>query len=321
MHKIAFYLNTVLLGIGILGNAASAITLFNKTLRKRKFNWYLLTLTVFEFFFCLISFTDYIFILNRGIFLHDLHKISFIIIDFTVHTSDCCVVILTLLLSADRLYAIKNPMKIKEFITNLHAKKTIFLSLLLTISLNVLNYVFCELIIGNKALIFYCSIVSPLLFHLLPSLIILILNGMLEKEMYYANRQTYSETEIDLLNVRTLSTDFSGKSAKKAPLVTMRRFNSKESSKFQKSHYVVIFVLSIWTTLTTIPYYLFNSYFSLFQLNFIFIKLNKQTITTIQIISSVFFNSNHCINFFIYLSFYTEFRNILKSAFLKLFSK
>ena len=50
------YSNSVLLSIGIVGNLISFFVFLNKTLRKRKFNWYLLTLTVFKFVFCLFFF-------------------------------------------------------------------------------------------------------------------------------------------------------------------------------------------------------------------------------------------------------------------------
>ena len=43
MNTVAFYLNSVLLGTGILGNAVSLLVFSNKTLRERKFNWYLIT--------------------------------------------------------------------------------------------------------------------------------------------------------------------------------------------------------------------------------------------------------------------------------------
>ena len=127
MITVVVYSNSLLLGIGILGNLISFFVFLNKTLRKRKFYLYLLTLTVFKFFFCLIFFIDFIFVAihKSGLFLHNIHKIYFIIIDYTIHTIDCCTVVLTMLLSTDRLYAIKKPMEIKEFFTNLHAKKTI----------------------------------------------------------------------------------------------------------------------------------------------------------------------------------------------------
>ena len=259
---------------------------------------------------------------KRGLFLHSIHKISLMIIDYTVHTSDCCTVILTLLLSTDRLYAIKNPMKIKEFITNLHAKKTIIVSIFSIILLKTLSFITCELNISNRPFIFYCSIVSSILFHLIPSIVVLFLNGLLAKEMCYVNEQISENYKIEMgqLNAGTSSNHVDICKLRKDS-ATIRKFSKRETSKSQKSHYIFIFILSLWSTLTSIPYYLFNSYFSFLQLHFISNKFNLETLTTIQITSSIFFNSNHCINFFIYLSFYIEFRNILKSSFSKIISK
>ena len=100
---VVVYSNSLLLGIGILGNLISFFVFLNKALRKRKFNLYLLSLTVFKFFFCIILFIDFMFIVihKSGLFLHNIHKISFIIIDYTIHTIDCCTVVLTMLLSTD----------------------------------------------------------------------------------------------------------------------------------------------------------------------------------------------------------------------------
>ena len=325
MNTVAFYLNSVLLGIGIVGNAVAFVVFLNKTLRKRKFYWYLITLTVFEFLFCLTCFIDYIFmkIYKRELFLHSIHKISFMIVDYTIHTSDCCTVILTLLLSTDRLVAIKNPMKFREFITNLHAKKTIIVSLFSIILLKTLSFGTCELNFSNKPFIFYCSIVSPVFFYVVPSIVVLFLNGMLAKEMCYVNEQI-SESygiEINQLNAVTALIYVDINNTRKVSTAVIKKFSKRKTSKAQKLHYIFIFILSLWSTLTSIPYYLFYSYFSLSQLNIISNKFNLEILTTIQSTSSIFFNSNHCINFFIYLSFYIEFRNILKSSCLKLFPK
>ena len=116
LEKTITNLNITILSIGALGNVLSLFTFLQKDLLKLKFNWYLLTITIFEIFFCCTGFIDYIFpkICDRDIFLHDLSKISYITVDYILHTSDACIVVLTFLLSIDRLYAIKHPLKIKE---------------------------------------------------------------------------------------------------------------------------------------------------------------------------------------------------------------
>ena len=309
------YSNSVLLSIGIVGNLISFFVFLNKTLRKRKFNWYLLTLTVFKFVFCLFFFIDYILIAihKHRLFLHNVQRIFFMIIDYTIHTSDCCAVVLTLLLSTERLYAIKNPMEIKEFFTNLHAKRTITVSLLLSIILKTLSYTFCELNFLNKSSILYCSIVSPSLFHVVPSVITLILNGMLAKHMFHVNYHKNGEDEIEMdeLNAGKSSNEiFIHINKKKVSSVIIRTFNKREKTQTQKSHYIVIFVSSLWSTLSSILYYFFNSHFSSD-----YFKHLSNKLTILQSSSSIFFSSNHCINFFTYLLFYSEYRNILKEFF------
>jgi hypothetical protein len=123
-------INIFFMVFGIIANIISIAAFSQKNLRKRKFNWYLLILAIFELIFCLAVFADNIFmkISEKKIYLHALNKISGIIIDFTVHTTDSYTTVLTVLLSLDRLYAIRKPMKIKQFITNLHAKKLILFS-------------------------------------------------------------------------------------------------------------------------------------------------------------------------------------------------
>ena len=328
LNKTAFISNLILMILGALDNFMAFCTFLQKDLRKRKFNWYLLTITIFEIFFCCTGFIDYIFlkIYDQNIFLHDLNKISYITVDYILHTSDSCVVVLTLLLSIDRLYAIKHPLKIKEFITNLHAKKTIFISLLSLVSLKTLSFVLCELNLGNKRFILYCSLVSPLLFNTLPLVLIFVINGLLAKEMWSYNEQLINN-ECSTLNVNTICDDTIASVSnyrrstqivfnKNKSTVTLRKSGKCALSKIQKSHYIVIFVSSIWSILSSIPYYSFNSYFLLFQLNFFSNNFDLKNMIMIHIISSVLFNANHCINFFIYFIFYSEFRNIILNFFL-----
>jgi hypothetical protein len=90
--------------------------------------------------------------------------------------------------------------------------------------------------------------------------------------------------------------------------IIVRQVNKvvKKLTRSQKSHYTVIIATDIWSVLTSFPYYILNSYL-LFQLNF----FNIETIIILQIISSVFFNSNPCISFFIHLCFNEEFREAI----------
>ena len=93
--------------------------------------------------------------------------------------------------------------------------------------------------------------------------------------------------------------------------------NQKSISKTQKSHYFIIVAVSVWTVLTTMPYYLLNTYLLLLRIDLFENHFESDAITIAQIISSVFFNSNHCINFLIYLFFHAHFKGLL----CKIFSK
>ena len=255
LKNILSYFNIILLIIGSLGSMASFWGFMHKNLRNSKFNWYLLTLTVFEFLFCLISLIDYIFsqIHPEGLFLHDLDKIWFMIFDYAIHTIDSCTVVLTLLLSIDRLYAIKNPMKIKEFITNLHAKKTMTVSLIFVVLLKTSSFTFCEL---NTSIV-YCQILSPTLFYTIPSITILIINAILAKKMVNINLNVKDTIQMENFNesttLRRNAIDVSRHNTQSLNN-QMRKFNKRNKSMAQKSHYIVIFVISLLSTLTSIPY-------------------------------------------------------------------
>ena len=49
---------------------------------------------------------------------------------------------------------------------------------------------------------------------------------------------------------------------------SMRKFSAKKFSIAQKSHCTVIILADIWSVFTSLPYYILNSYFILFQINY-----------------------------------------------------
>ena len=50
------------------------------------------------------------------------------------------------------------------------------------------------------------------------------------------------------------------------------------------------------------------------------LDINIKLIAYIQVIVSFFFNSNHCVNFFIYFSYQIEFRNCMIAIFKNILS-
>ena len=367
--EIVLYFNIILTAVGTAGNIISIHVFLHKTLRKRKFNLYLSALTVFELIFCLTLFIDNIFVKihKRKIFLHELNKISLIVIDFLTQTTVTCSSLLNLLLSLDRVYAVKHPMKIKEFITNLHAKKLIITSLVLLITLKSISFSLCEIYSDRKGFIVYCSLVSPFLFGGIPLIIIAILNSLLAISICnynlstnrsesvpgkYTRRQSSVNSVMGSLsnkndqkgfrnsiplrrNTLDVHNDFSvenksnsnnklnsidindarSSSSTRRNTITsdyvLRKFSNAENRKKQKSHYIVILFFSLWSIISSIPYYILMSFLCLFQLNFISMNFNIHAVVKFKIIFSIFFNLNHCSNFFIYLIFHTEFRMIL----------
>ena len=310
LKEFAIILSISFMIIGIFDNIICIYAFVQEKLLEKKFNWYLLIASVFKLIFCATLLLDYMFakIYHARQFLHDLNKYSSFLVDFTIHTSDSCISLLTVILSFDRLYAIKNPLKITEFITYLHAKCLICVSLISFVIFIIFNILLCEQHIDKNVHIIFCTIVSPTILNTIPLLLTLVLNILLVKEAIknYCKRN---------------SNDIKKKTSSKAlieldDLKNRRRSTIRESFNYilekntEKSHYFLI-VTNIWSVLTATPYYILNSYYILFNINY----FSVETIVILQIISSVLFNSNYCVDFFIYISFYAEFRNILIEIF------
>ena len=323
--SIVCNLNLVFMTFGIVSNIISICVFSNKKILSLKFNWYLLVLTVFQLLFCITLFIDYTFAKFNGniILLHDINRVFNIIIDFTIHTSDSCATLLTLFLSLDRLYAIKKPLTIKLFFTNLYAKRLICLSQLILITLKVISYSVCQIHISNRALFIYCSLVSPQLFNTLPLMIILILNSLLIKELInsYRNRSSMRvlcrnlmKKQIEFKNLKIISKNTSLSSNNKPCSSTYQR---NFFPPINVTHCAVIIISDIWSLLTTIPYYIFNGYLVFIKLNCSLPKsYDFQSIIITQTFFSILFNLNHCTKFFVYISFFSEFRNVFFSFFL-----
>jgi hypothetical protein len=318
----AFSINTAFLLLSITVNIMCIIIFLNKKLRNNKFHWYLLTVAIFQLIFSLILFCDYIFskFNSENKFLHDLNSIAKIIIDFILHSSDSCVLLLKIFLSLDRLYAVMNPLKIKEFFTHLHALSLILMSLTTLILLKILKYGLCEINISNEIHFGFCMLVSPLIFYTIPLIIILILNVLLVHKLlnYYENqpRETNEannqEIQLSFLAATQASTSKNSMSLS-INMPQLRKF-CRQTKQNKKIQYFSIILSDIYSILTSMFYYCFNSVFFLFQLNFFYME----TIIKIQILSSVFFNSNYFIYFFIHLAFNDDFGCVFKNYFLQI---
>ena len=144
---IVSQLNVALMFFGIVGNMTCLCVLTNRKLYKKRFNRYLLTLAFVELCFSSIVFANYlIFSLyqpkehhhhHRRRTLYDLSRFTCYYIDFIVNILDELSVYLMLLLSIDRLYAIREPIKTKLFVTQQKQKRCVLAGVLLIVFFNL----------------------------------------------------------------------------------------------------------------------------------------------------------------------------------------
>ena len=316
IDAIACKLTIFFMVTGVVVNSLSIYIFLQKKLQKGKLNWYLLTLSVLELIFCLILSIDYIFneIYIPKMFLHNLNNYTKIGIDFTIHTIDTYTIVLTLYLTVDRLHAFNKPLQLKNFITNLHAKSLIGFSFLVLLALEIPTYSFCvnKIIITTSSDTFpimFCSLLLPIVFKIIPMVLIFIFNSILVVNLckYYKTQSANTMNYIQLQRIKSNSFKFQHQ-------YTVRTF-SLGMSPTQKSHYFVIMATAIWSVLTSTPYYILRTYYVLFNLQVFTEVMDFQVDRTWQIISAIFFNANHCVNFFMYFAFHKDFR----CCFIKLF--
>ena len=290
-------INIAFLIVGIFGNILSIYAYLQRSMRKHKFNCYLLLMALFELIFCIILFTDYLFRLFyvKPMFLHDLNVYTNMAIDYLLHLVDSYVTMLSLIMSIDRIYAIKNPTELNNFITYVHPKRIALTALFTLIIFKIPGIIVCyhesEMILMNTLC---CTILLPTIFNVLPTVVILMINCSLILKIinYYKNLPK-------ILIIRISNSESSS---------TMNKSLQRPLCRVQKSHHFVIIVSSMWLVLTTIPYYTFNFFHLLFNPNLFRVNIDLKLISKMQIISSILFNLNHCLNFFIYFGFNNEFR-------------
>ena len=300
--------------IGIVSNLMCVFVYLQKKMLKNKFNWYLLVSAILNLFVSLILFIDYVFrfLSPLHILLRDFHKIFEIIIYFCTSTTDSCLTFFYLILSIDRLYcAIKGIRKIKTFLTQLHAKSFIITTLLVLIVTKVVDFFLCNSIVDENIKTSYCSLASPILFNIAPTILILFVNLILIKKIVFNCKR--NERFVSVGEINTLYES-------NPELGVLKNLNAR------KSHNLIIISLSFWLILTTISF-TFSSYYFIFPFDYIskhknddLVMLNEKkinfdrikTISNIQAISSIFLYSNHCINFFVYIFYDPIFKNCFK---------
>jgi cytochrome c-type biogenesis protein CcmH/NrfF len=241
---------------GIIGNTICICVFFQKNLLIRKFNWYLLILSIAEFFFCCIVFANtivYAIAPAEGRMMTDLFLIPCYINEYLVNCIDAFCVFLTLLLSIDRLKAILDPINSRLFFTNRYPKRITFTSLIIIMIIksteiilaqrrfinntmqledNSTNCDFSEVTIlprclmcenkNKEAFIIVCGITLPLLLNIIPTILILILNTILL--IYVTNYKS-----------------------KASNILTSQKKSVKQFKNIQqKSHHFTIIIMGIW---------------------------------------------------------------------------
>jgi hypothetical protein len=322
IERTISYLNLIILIFsGILGNICCIYVYLQKSMRKRKFHWYLLVLAIFELIFSLILSLDYLFkMLNKdSIFLHDVNVYINMFIDYLIHMIDSYTTVLILILSIDRLYAIKHLTDQRNFITYKHAKLLILFSLLAILVLKIPFTMLCYINTDKYFNIISCTIVSPLIFNLIPTIAILVVYLILVVRLIKFYRKLSNSRRLIVLSREGRQSELNLKICRRNSDQNMEintyKFTFYPLCRTQKVQFIVILVKALWSILINISYYpLSMFYFYITHFNF---QVDIVFVTNLQIISSTFFNVNHSIHFFIYFSFNFEFRKCLIKIFKK----
>ena len=283
----------------------------------------------FFFLFCCIVFLNtFVFLIFPSKFFTDLSIIPCFLTEYAVNVIDAFCVFLTLLLSADRLKAILDPINSRTFFTNIYPKRITITSLVFILAIKSPQIIFAQKIFLNdpnqlenhsfscnfseltkdklpvchecdnenrELYISLCGIILPILMNILPTIIILILNIIL-----LVNLKNYKNKTLSLLS--------------KQRAKTIKQLKTTR----QRSHHFTIIIIGIWLLLTSSPYYTINTIIRLSSLNISNFEINDKAYLY-QAIFSVFFNSNHCINIIIYIIFHKTFRSKSIKLMLKIF--
>ena len=305
------------MSIGIIGNSIAIYAFNQEILLKNKFNWYFKVLAIIKLIFCTAIFTDYIFreFHRKKIFLHDLNIYTNLIFDFIVNTTDSYVTLLILIMSLDRIHAIRIS-KLSNMVTYLHAKALVAISIITLVFLKLSSYFFCDQFIDGTFHITICSLISPFIFNIIPTTITFGLNSILLKGMinFYRIRRYSRRNEIpnagtseDLLKITLINLHV----LKNRSDSSVWRSSSESFLYIEKSHYFLVIISVVWSVFASLPYYLTDFYCLSFFLEIFINGYDAKTIHLAQIFSSVLLNFNHSVNFFIYFCFYSEFRYLV----------
>lgn len=173
-------INFIFMSFGLISNTLSILIFSTKALRKSKFNVYLLILAIIELNFCLTIWIDEIFglVVDTPKTLSEISYELQVLFHFMSSFLDSFAIMITLILSIDRYYAILRPLRIKDFITTKNTKLSVLLGLLVCL---LVKLIAIPLIIFKDRSIFviYETVIAAALLVITPAIAILVLNTLL----------------------------------------------------------------------------------------------------------------------------------------------
>jgi hypothetical protein len=229
-------------------------------------------------------------------FLHDINLYLKMIFDFLIQTLNSFIFMVTLHVSINRLYAIECPLNIRNFLINVYSKYIFILILMFLMIVNVPSIIFCNNPKNENFKTIYCSIVFPIIFNIVPIGLEFFINLILFSKVIKYQKKKFSI----VFNL---------------PQTIMLKYklgfylNKKKTLKrMQLAKQIFALILTTWCLFSTFIYFSLNTYLSL---NVLINYFNLFFLYKVQKISLIFFNLNHCINFFFYICFHQSFRNYL----------
>lgn len=195
-------LNFLTMLIGLSSNFLCLLVFCNRKLLAKKFYYFLLSRIVIDFLFCAIVLINYtVYILVPPNLIYDMSYLTCFYIDFIVESLDVFTVLMTFMMSIERLIAVALPLKLREFVTHRFPKQTIATCALVIFAIKSpeLFISFREYSYDPERSVYFCSpdlsfiqsnvfyviffraykIVLPVVLRILPEVLILILSILL----------------------------------------------------------------------------------------------------------------------------------------------
>lgn len=295
-------INFFIVSFGLLGNTLCILILSRKTLIRRKFNWYLLILAVDELIFCLSYFINNFLLIFFSINIFEFSMLVGSLYSLFIAFIDFFSIWITLLSSIDRYYAIKYPLKKRNFLLHKHSKLVTMLVFAMTFMIHCIGTL-PEALINEESefyrfAILFGYVITPILLGLIPVLAIILLNTLLAMNVLnYEKNNRHFKNAVNLIEL----------AKKRVPQHHQHVHNRRKISKRQKSYVFILIALALLVLAVNIPFYIVDG------LSFLIFK----KLSDYSVVVSIIFISSHASNIFIYICFHNAFRIYLFNIILK----